>query len=295
MGRGSTNVVRSRIWWPSCWRDESRGRSERQAGANVPKRGAGATTVGTRRPRANAEGIRFWTRCCDAPEASVTTAQRRHPRVLAVLERASDHARRRRLAVVERSSRRLRDTSPSCARISRSSHRAGSRTSPSSSASARQSDGGRRLPRGDRARVRHGRGGDEGVGVLMTLHTGRAWSSRSSSSSGCEEGVFPHIRSLSDADQLEEERRLATWASRGPTSASSAARVEPESVGRTQYNPPSGSSTRSRTSSCRSSIPAGALPVRIRSFELPLRRGRAPRRLRSEQRSRALTASWIRR
>ncbi|MDP9443947.1 MAG: DNA helicase PcrA [Actinomycetota bacterium] len=52
--------------------------------------------------------------------------------------------------------------------------------------------------------------GDEGgVVTLMTLHTAKGLEFPVVFLTGLEDGVFPHTRSLGDATQLEEERRLA--------------------------------------------------------------------------------------
>jgi len=49
----------------------------------------------------------------------------------------------------------------------------------------------------------------QGVVTLMTLHTAKGLEFPVVFLTGLEEGVFPHLRSLSDARELEEERRLA--------------------------------------------------------------------------------------
>ncbi len=49
----------------------------------------------------------------------------------------------------------------------------------------------------------------EEVVTLMTLHNAKGLEYPIVFLTGLEEGVFPHIRSISDPDQLEEERRLA--------------------------------------------------------------------------------------
>ncbi len=51
--------------------------------------------------------------------------------------------------------------------------------------------------------------GDEGVVTLMTLHTAKGLEFPVVFLSGMEDGVFPHQRSLGQAAELEEERRLA--------------------------------------------------------------------------------------
>ena len=52
---------------------------------------------------------------------------------------------------------------------------------------------------------------DEGAGAvtLMTLHTAKGLEFPAGFIAGMEDGVFPHMRSLGDPDELEEERRLA--------------------------------------------------------------------------------------
>ena len=50
---------------------------------------------------------------------------------------------------------------------------------------------------------------DAGVVTLMTLHTAKGLEFPVVFLTGLEDGVFPHMRSLGDAPELEEERRLA--------------------------------------------------------------------------------------
>ncbi|MBA3489289.1 MAG: DNA helicase PcrA [Longispora sp.] len=50
---------------------------------------------------------------------------------------------------------------------------------------------------------------DAGVVTLMTLHTAKGLEFPVVFLTGLEDGVFPHLRSLGDAKELEEERRLA--------------------------------------------------------------------------------------
>ncbi|MCU0274722.1 MAG: ATP-binding domain-containing protein, partial [Acidimicrobiales bacterium] len=51
--------------------------------------------------------------------------------------------------------------------------------------------------------------GDESQVVLMTLHTAKGLEFPTVFLVGMEDGVFPHLRSIGEPDQLEEERRLA--------------------------------------------------------------------------------------
>jgi DNA helicase II / ATP-dependent DNA helicase PcrA len=52
-------------------------------------------------------------------------------------------------------------------------------------------------------------GQDSGVVTLMTLHTAKGLEFPVVFLTGLEDGVFPHMRSLGDQSELEEERRLA--------------------------------------------------------------------------------------
>jgi len=76
--------------------------------------------------------------------------------------------------------------------------------------------------------------------VLMTLHTAKGLEYPAVFVIGMEEGVFPHLRALSDPDELEEERRLAyvgiTRAKQRLYLTSAWSRTL---WGSTQYNPPS--------------------------------------------------------
>jgi DNA helicase-2/ATP-dependent DNA helicase PcrA len=79
-----------------------------------------------------------------------------------------------------------------------------------------------------------------GQAVLMTLHTAKGLEFPAVFLVGLEEGVFPHLRALSDPDELEEERRLAyvgiTRAQHRLYLTSAWSRTL---WGSTQYNPPS--------------------------------------------------------
>jgi DNA helicase-2/ATP-dependent DNA helicase PcrA len=82
--------------------------------------------------------------------------------------------------------------------------------------------------------------GDESAIVLMTLHAAKGLEFPVVFLIGLEDGVFPHLRSIGDPDELEEERRLAyvgiTRARERLHLSHAWARTM---FGTTQYNPPS--------------------------------------------------------
>jgi len=82
--------------------------------------------------------------------------------------------------------------------------------------------------------------GDDSRVVLMTLHTAKGLEFPVVFLVGTEEGVFPHIRALTEPDELEEERRLAYV---GITRAKERLFISHAwsrtLFGSTQYNPPS--------------------------------------------------------
>ena len=82
--------------------------------------------------------------------------------------------------------------------------------------------------------------GDESRIILMTLHTAKGLEYPVVFLVGAEEGVFPHIRALTEPDELEEERRLAYV---GITRARERLYISHAwsrtLFGSTQYNPPS--------------------------------------------------------
>jgi DNA helicase II / ATP-dependent DNA helicase PcrA len=82
--------------------------------------------------------------------------------------------------------------------------------------------------------------GDRSSVVLMTLHSAKGLEFPVVFLIGLEDGVFPHLRSLTDPDQLEEERRLAYV---GITRARQRLYLthawSRTLFGGTQYNPPS--------------------------------------------------------
>jgi DNA helicase II / ATP-dependent DNA helicase PcrA len=79
-----------------------------------------------------------------------------------------------------------------------------------------------------------------GVVTLMTLHTAKGLEFPVVFLTGMEDGTFPHLRSLGDAKELEEERRLAYV---GITRARERLHLSRAAVrsawGAPQYNPPS--------------------------------------------------------
>ncbi|MCU1346349.1 MAG: pcrA, partial [Acidimicrobiia bacterium] len=81
---------------------------------------------------------------------------------------------------------------------------------------------------------------DDSRAVLMTLHTAKGLEFPCVFLIGMEDGVFPHMRSLTEPDELEEERRLAYV---GITRAKERLFVSHAwsrmLFGTTQYNPPS--------------------------------------------------------
>ncbi len=82
--------------------------------------------------------------------------------------------------------------------------------------------------------------GDRSKVVLMTLHSAKGLEFPVVFLVGCEEGVFPHMRALTEPEELEEERRLAyvgiTRARRRLFVSHAWSR---SLFGTTQYNPPS--------------------------------------------------------
>jgi DNA helicase-2/ATP-dependent DNA helicase PcrA len=81
---------------------------------------------------------------------------------------------------------------------------------------------------------------DDSSVVLMTLHSAKGLEFPCVFMIGLEDGIFPHMRTLADPDQLEEERRLAYV---GITRARDRLHLSHAwartMFGSTQYNPPS--------------------------------------------------------
>ncbi|MDQ2728740.1 MAG: UvrD-helicase domain-containing protein, partial [Actinomycetota bacterium] len=82
--------------------------------------------------------------------------------------------------------------------------------------------------------------GDESKVVLMTLHTAKGLEYPVVFLVGMEDGVFPHLRSLGEPDELEEERRLAYVGITRARERLYLSHAWCRSLwGQTQYNPPS--------------------------------------------------------
>jgi DNA helicase-2/ATP-dependent DNA helicase PcrA len=79
-----------------------------------------------------------------------------------------------------------------------------------------------------------------GMVTLMTLHTAKGLEFPTVFLTGLEDGVFPHLRSLGDAKELEEERRLAYVGITRAQSRLYLSRAFTRTAwGQPQYNPPS--------------------------------------------------------
>ncbi|RCG20649.1 DNA helicase PcrA [Streptomyces diacarni] len=83
-------------------------------------------------------------------------------------------------------------------------------------------------------------GDEEGVVTLMTLHTAKGLEFPVVFLTGMEDGVFPHMRALGQAKELEEERRLAYVGITRAQERLYLTRAVMRSVwGQPSYNPPS--------------------------------------------------------
>ncbi|MFM8382076.1 MAG: DNA helicase PcrA [Actinomycetota bacterium] len=81
---------------------------------------------------------------------------------------------------------------------------------------------------------------DEDKVVLMTLHAAKGLEFPVVVIVGVEEGLFPHVRAFTDADELEEERRLAyVGITRAREQLYLTHAWSRSQFGTTQYNPPS--------------------------------------------------------
>ena len=83
-------------------------------------------------------------------------------------------------------------------------------------------------------------GDDQGVVTLMTLHTAKGLEFPVVFLSGLEEGIVPHMRSMGDTKELEEERRLAyVGLTRAQQRLYVSRAVVRSAWGAPQHNPPS--------------------------------------------------------
>jgi DNA helicase II / ATP-dependent DNA helicase PcrA len=81
---------------------------------------------------------------------------------------------------------------------------------------------------------------EAGVVTLMTLHTAKGLEFDTVFLTGCEDGVFPHQRALSDASELAEERRLAyVGITRARQRLYISRAIVRSAYGTPQHNPPS--------------------------------------------------------
>ena len=208
---------------------------------NVPKRGVGDTTVGRVDAWAKGQGISFHDALRRAADAGVSTAaQRGIAGFLAVLDKGRSMLDEGPGAVLER----LLEGSGYIAEL-RAEHSVESEGRLENLAeligSAREMTAvDDFLEQIALVSDTDELDGDSGAVVLMTLHSAKGLEFPIVFLIGCEDGVFPHIRSLTDPDELEEERRLAYV---GITRARERLFVSHAWSrmlwGATQYNPPS--------------------------------------------------------
>ncbi len=208
---------------------------------NVPKRGVGDTTVGRVDAWAKGQGISFHDALRRAADAGVSTAaQRGIAGFLALLDKARSMLDEGPGAVLER----LLEGSGYIAEL-RAEHSVESEGRLENLAeligSAREMTAvDDFLEQIALVSDTDELDGDSGAVVLMTLHSAKGLEFPIVFLIGCEDGVFPHIRSLTDPDELEEERRLAYV---GITRARERLFVSHAWSrmlwGATQYNPPS--------------------------------------------------------
>ena len=92
-----------------------------------------------------------------------------------------------------------------------------------------------------------------GVVTLMTLHTAKGLEFPVVFLTGLEDGVFPHMRTLGDPDEMAEERRLAYV---GITRARERLYLS-RALSRSAWGAPRGTRRRGSSTRCRPSSPSG--------------------------------------
>ncbi|MGD9794582.1 MAG: DNA helicase PcrA [Acidimicrobiia bacterium] len=208
---------------------------------NVPKRGVGDTTIGRLEVFARAEDITFFEALESAPEAGVTGAAVRG------INAFLDLIRTLQAAETKRPSELLRSI------VERSGYAAELEAEHSVEADGRLENLGELVGAAEEYETTDDFlerialvadsdqiDGDDSKVVLMTLHTAKGLEFPCVFIVGMEDGVFPHLRSLTEPEELEEERRLAYV---GITRAKERLFVSHAwsrmLFGSTQYNPPS--------------------------------------------------------
>jgi DNA helicase II / ATP-dependent DNA helicase PcrA len=208
---------------------------------NTPKRGVGDTTVGRLDVFANGMGITFRDALARAEEAGVSGAALKGIRSFTtLLEQLEELAPEGPAAVIQTAMERSgyleelenEDTVESRGRLENLGELVGSAEEfPTVEdflervalvADSDQVDG-------DPSRV-----------VLMTLHTAKGLEYPVVFLVGCEDGVFPHLRALTEPEELEEERRLAYVGITRARERLFISHAWSRTIfGSTQYNPPS--------------------------------------------------------
>ncbi len=208
---------------------------------NTPKRGVGDTTVGRLDVWANGRGVAFMDALRNADDAGVTgTARRGIASFVALVDelvdRVDDGPAALLQAVLDRSGYldelEAENTVESAGRIENLEELIGSAQEFVTVAEF--------LEQIALVADTDQLDGDDSKVILMTLHGAKGLEFPAVFLAGCEEGVFPHLRALTEPEELEEERRLAYV---GITRARQKLFVSHAwsrmLFGSTQYNPPS--------------------------------------------------------
>ena len=242
---------------------------------NVPKRGVGDTTVGRLDAWANAHGVTF-TRGA-RPRRRGRRQRRRRCGASASSSSCSTGWRDRRRRARPRCCRGRLDRSGYLAELEAEHTVEAGRAAGEPGRAGRLGPGVRDRRRRSSSRSRLVADTDElddddSRVVLMTLHSAKGLEFPVVFLVGCEEGVFPHLRALTEPDELEEERRLAyvgiTRARERLYLSHAWSRML---FGSTQYNPPSPvprrdprgarRARRARAGGCRAGRPTAATAV----------------------------------